>query len=112
MAYAKQTWKDGAEGETPISAERLNHMETGIADGQNATVNWGNLSGKPETFAPTIGTTATTAMAGNKSIPSIPAVMSAEEASNGIATTQRTITAKVLADLVDERIAAALPAGG
>lgn len=27
---------------------------------------WGDVTGKPSTFAPTIGTTATTAMAGNK----------------------------------------------
>lgn len=27
---------------------------------------WGSVTGKPSTFAPTIGTTATTAMAGNK----------------------------------------------
>lgn len=32
MAYSKQTWNDGPEGGTPLSAQRLNHMETGIAD--------------------------------------------------------------------------------
>lgn len=30
MAYVKQTWEDGELGETPITAERLNHMEDGI----------------------------------------------------------------------------------
>lgn len=30
MAYEKQEWKDGEEGGTPISAERLNHIEEGI----------------------------------------------------------------------------------
>ena len=30
MAYEKQTWKDGSKS-TPLSAERLNHMEEGIA---------------------------------------------------------------------------------
>lgn len=31
MAYEKQTWNDGEEGGTPLSAERLNHIEDGIA---------------------------------------------------------------------------------
>lgn len=31
MAYEKQEWKDGEEGGTPITAERLNHIEDGIA---------------------------------------------------------------------------------
>ena len=32
MAYEKQEWRDGEEGGTPITAERLNHIETGIAE--------------------------------------------------------------------------------
>jgi len=31
MAYEKQEWKNGEEGGTPITAERLNHIEEGIA---------------------------------------------------------------------------------
>lgn len=31
MAYEQQTWRDGADGGTPVTAERLNHMEAGIA---------------------------------------------------------------------------------
>lgn len=31
MAYAKQTWNNGADGGTPQSAARYNHMENGIA---------------------------------------------------------------------------------
>lgn len=31
MAYEKQTWKDGEEGNTPLSAERLNHIEDGLS---------------------------------------------------------------------------------
>lgn len=34
MAYDPYTWADGPEGGTPIVAERLNHMETGIATAQ------------------------------------------------------------------------------
>lgn len=32
MAYEKQEWKDGKDGDTPITADRLNHIEDGIAD--------------------------------------------------------------------------------
>lgn len=31
MAYQKQTWKNGKDGGTPLSADRLNHIEDGIA---------------------------------------------------------------------------------
>lgn len=37
--------------------------------GSGEAVTWATLSGKPATFPPTIGSTATTAMAGNTSIP-------------------------------------------
>lgn len=30
MAYEPQTWVDGGDGGTPITAERLNHIEDGI----------------------------------------------------------------------------------
>lgn len=32
MPYNKYTWKDGPEGETPITADRLNHIEDGISN--------------------------------------------------------------------------------
>ena len=31
MAYEPHTWADGPEGGTPITADRLNHVEQGIA---------------------------------------------------------------------------------
>lgn len=31
MAYEQQEWKDGEDGGTPLSADRLNHIEEGIA---------------------------------------------------------------------------------
>ena len=37
--------------------------------GGAASVAWGSITGKPDTFPPTIGNTATTAMAGNTPIP-------------------------------------------
>ena len=39
------------------------------AEPGDVTVTWGDVTGKPATFPPTIGTTATTAMAGNTPIP-------------------------------------------
>lgn len=32
MAYTPFEWADGEEGGTPITAERLNHIEDGVAD--------------------------------------------------------------------------------
>ena len=37
MAYQKQTWKNLPNQTTPITAERLNHMEDGIYDASTAT---------------------------------------------------------------------------
>jgi hypothetical protein len=31
MAYETQSWKDGKDGGTPITAARLNHIEAGVA---------------------------------------------------------------------------------
>lgn len=45
------------------------------ASGGAATVAWGDITGKPSTFAPIIGTTATTAMAGNKTLANIGGVV-------------------------------------
>ena len=39
------------------------------APGGDSSVAWGDVTGKPATFPPTIGTTASTAMAGNTPIP-------------------------------------------
>lgn len=41
-------------------------------DSAAGEVKWADVTGKPATFAPTIGTTATTAMAGNTPIPAAP----------------------------------------
>ena len=35
MTYTEQTWNNGVSGNTPISAERLRHMEAGIKDASN-----------------------------------------------------------------------------
>lgn len=87
MAYEKQEWADGPEGETPITADALNHIEDGIEAAAEAAGTaaawgdvtgkpstfppaahehaWGEVTGKPATFPPAIGTTASTAKAGN-----------------------------------------------
>lgn len=35
MTYSKQTWADGSQGNTPLSGNRLNHMEDGIEAAHN-----------------------------------------------------------------------------
>lgn len=71
MAYSPQTWNND-DPATPLSAERLTHIEDGIEAADTAAtapVTWASVTGKPTTFAPIIGTTATTALAGNTTIP-------------------------------------------
>lgn len=45
----------------PDVYSRLDALEGGAG-----SVDWADITGKPATFTPTVGTTATTAMAGNK----------------------------------------------
>lgn len=55
MAYEKQNWADGEAGGTPLSAARLNHIETGIEEAASAADSapaWGEVTGKPSTFTP------------------------------------------------------------
>ena len=67
MAYEPQPFvavnsgdaQDAPAGAKPIS---LYGVEAG---GEAAPVAWGDVTGKPSTFAPIVGTTATTAKAGN-----------------------------------------------
>ncbi|TCN51795.1 hypothetical protein EV641_109186 [Rhodococcus sp. SMB37] len=72
---ALNDWQNGQAGGTPLSAERLNERDAAIVAAQSAvtaaasTAVWGSVSGKPSTFPPVIGTTATTALAGNTPIP-------------------------------------------
>ena len=60
MAFEKNNWESG----DVISSTKLNAMEDGIVEGL-APVAWADVTGKPTTFSPTIGTTASTAKAGN-----------------------------------------------
>ena len=60
MAFEKHNWESG----DVISSTKLNAMEDGIVKGLSP-VAWADVTGKPATFPPTIGTTATTAKAGN-----------------------------------------------
>lgn len=48
-------WKDGKDGKTPLSAARLNERDQAIQALQSAPdpdVAWGDVTGKPSTFAP------------------------------------------------------------
>lgn len=63
MATPRKVWADGEAGGTPIVADELNRIETELGDALEVT--WAEVAGKPATFPPTIGTTATTAKAGN-----------------------------------------------
>ncbi|NKR94340.1 hypothetical protein GS483_19640 [Rhodococcus hoagii] len=80
MAYVKQTWNNGADGNTPQSADRYNHMEQGIFDAartadaaapksRRLTAGTGLSGGGDLTadrsFAVQYGTAAGTACAGN-----------------------------------------------
>lgn len=51
MAYTEQEWADGAAGGTPLSAERLNHMEAGIS-AAGTTAEWEEVAGSPAAFPP------------------------------------------------------------
>lgn len=51
MAYDPYEWVDGEEGGTPITADRLNHMEEGIK-GAASTATWGQVANRPSAFTP------------------------------------------------------------
>lgn len=51
MAYTPFEWADGKEGGTPITAERLNHIEAGVEDAAK-TASWGQVASRPSTFPP------------------------------------------------------------
>lgn len=138
MAYEKQTWADGEEGGTPITADRLNHIEDGVkapdwADVQNkptipAAPTWANISGKPAVVAAgadaaeartaigagtsnlALGTTSTTALKGDTVIPTVPAAGTAAEIEAGTVTTARVWSPKVIHDEIARQIAAIPPA--
>lgn len=61
----KIDWADGDK----LPAADMNRIEQGVADA--GTPAWNDITGKPSTFAPTIGTTATTAKAGNYTPPNV-----------------------------------------
>lgn len=51
MAYTPHEWADGEDGGTPITAERLNHIEAGV-EGAAGSATWGQVSNRPSTFPP------------------------------------------------------------
>lgn len=87
----------------------VDQIDAAVA-GAAKTAEYGQITGKPATFPPTIGSTAATAMAGNTQIPTVPGALTAAEAEAGSSTAARTISARVLADEIDRRVAAAIAA--
>lgn len=84
---------------------------------------WGDVTGKPSTFPPEVGTTATTALAGdtallqlgttagtalagNTAIPTLPALASAAELQAGTVTATRLVSPKLIHDEIARQIAA------
>lgn len=51
MAYTPQEWRNG-DPATPLSAERLLHIESGIADAEQPAPTWATIADKPATFPP------------------------------------------------------------
>ena len=116
MAYEIQTWADGEEGGTPISADALNHMEQGIQDASEAASEaptWDDVTGKPSSFPAGDHTHEiddvnglTDALAGKASKVNQGQASMLEE---GTDTAGRPWAAKDIADYVQAQIAAALP---
>ena len=52
MSYEKQVWKDGTTDYTPLTPERLNHMEDGIAAANDAWDSVAPVSGSISPAAP------------------------------------------------------------
>jgi hypothetical protein len=59
MAYTKQVWRDLETGGTPITAERLNHIEEGIEENSN---NWDSISQVSVTVTPYLSNVPNTAV--------------------------------------------------
>lgn len=56
MSYTEQTWNNGVSGNTPVSADRLRHMEAGIKDASDRLdVHDDQLVSKPVALAMILG---------------------------------------------------------
>ena len=82
----------------PTKVSDLNN-DSGFITG----VAWNDVTSKP-TFATVATSGSYTDLSNKPTIPTVPSVMTASEASIGTSTTARTITAKVLSDLIDAKI--------
>lgn len=61
MAYTKQTWNDTSAGGTPVSAARLNYIESGIESAASVADTANSLAGTADTKATNADTKATNA---------------------------------------------------
>ena len=122
MAYEKlnlqtgQEWSDDAAAHFEDGIARAHQMMEDLPEPTPPT--WAEVTGKPSTFPPTVGTTATTAAAGNHkhsyndlndkpTIPSATAAGTRAQLDAGTDTTVRAFSAKDLHEFVAAQIAAA-----
>lgn len=110
LPLAGGTLTGAVNGVTPTAGDNSTKLAT-TAYVQNelsaysTTTDWADITNKPS-FA-TVSTTGSYNDLTNKpTIPTVPSAMTASEASTGTSTTARTITAKVLSDLINARISA------
>ncbi|MGJ8525184.1 hypothetical protein LMG33818_000892 [Halomonadaceae bacterium LMG 33818] len=106
MAYEQQTWKDGKDGGTPITADRLNHMEAGIGAtvGPQGPKGDTGPAGKDGAAGPK-GDKGETGPAGKDG--TTPDAGTADLLNAGTDTTLRSWSAKMIADYVASKISAA-----
>ena len=109
-----EDWKDGADGGTPLTAERLNERDQAIKQLQT------DVAGKAKTKhshavgdvtglqAALDGKQEAGAYALKSEVPTLPGAMTAAQAQAGTSGTAQLITAKVLAAEIDRRVAAAI----
>lgn len=91
-------WNDITAGTVPSTILNSNvTLSTLGAAASSHTHTYSSITGKPTTFAPTIGTTSTTALAGNTSIPSISGLATTSYV-NGLASNYATAAQGTLAE--------------
>lgn len=73
---------------TGMPATQAKEVVTQIEAAASGDVAWGDVTGKPATFPPTVGTTATTALAGSTPLLAIGTTATTALAGNGVPNAQ------------------------
>ncbi|AKD99212.1 hypothetical protein XU06_22950 [Rhodococcus erythropolis] len=103
---AKLDWKNdptapaALPGETPVTAEELIRIETGVKDAHDA------IEELPAPFSGAYGD-----LTGKPTIPTLPSLATAAELQAGTVTTARLVSPKLIHDEIARQIAAIPPAG-